>query len=396
MTTGTGEQLVSDYLERLRSAATVLPVERRAELVEEIGEHLASARAAGELGDEAAARTLLDRLGAPEEIVAAARDDVPAGHTGGSGPPPWGPPRAGGWAAPPAPPPTLVPPSTTLETFAVLMLTVGSLIPVVGWLVGVALLWTSRRWRPWEKALGTLVVPGGPGILLPLSAFAGLTTQTCSVSATVGSGEGSVPELAIPAPPPGPVPMQPAPPPSLPQSSTEPPPFPPPELVPPSGGVMTVETCTGTVLPWPVLLATAVVAVVGPVLVAVFLLRRARARAAQEPPVQRAARSGGGSPWGGLEIVAVVLLAIGPFLAPVVASAVAVVLVWCSPQWSSGEKAVGTALALVPAALLAAGFLLSFLGLAALALGVVGLFLLSALGSVAAAIYLAVVLSRRG
>ena len=52
------------------------------------------------------------------------------------------------------------------------MLTVGSLIPVLGWAVGVVLLWSSGRWRPSEKLLGTLIVPGGPGMALLLGAAA--------------------------------------------------------------------------------------------------------------------------------------------------------------------------------------------------------------------------------
>jgi hypothetical protein len=59
-----------------------------------------------------------------------------------------------------------------LEIVAVLMLTVGSLIPVLGWAVGVILLWSSGRWRPSEKLLGTLIIPGGPGMALLLGAAA--------------------------------------------------------------------------------------------------------------------------------------------------------------------------------------------------------------------------------
>ena len=388
MSTGTGDRLASDYLARLDAAARALPADRRAELLEGISEHLASARDAGELGDEAAARTLLDRLGEPEEIVAAARDEGPgAAAEAGDGPPPWGPPswHGGSWGA--APPPThapatvTTPPSTALETAAVLMLTVGSLLPVLGWLVGVALLWASRRWRTWEKVLGTLVVPFGPGILLPLSALTGFSTQTCSATASIGGGgEAFPPELSVPgagaatppelvppdgsaqgpdaAPPPGVLPAEPpGPPPG------GPPPLP--ELVPPpevAGSAQTFETfCTQPRLSGGVAIALALLAVVASIAVAVFLLRRARARAATEPPVVRPVGTGG-SPWGGLEIAAVVLLAVGPFVAPVVGTAVGLVLAWCSPRWSTGEKAVATILALVPAALLAVAFAASFVG----------------------------------
>jgi hypothetical protein len=102
----------------------------------------------------------------------------------------------------------------------------------------------------------------------------------------------------------------------------------------------------------------------------------------------------GGSSWGGLEIAAVVLLALGNFVAPAVGPAVGLVLMCCSPRWSAGEKVVATVLALVPAVLLGLTFAASFLGLA-IGLGVVALFFFAGLSSVAAAIYLAVVLSRR-
>lgn len=48
------------------------------------------------------------------------------------------------------------------ELTAVSLITVGSvLLPLLGWVAGVVLLWSSRVWSPAEKLLGTLVVPGG-------------------------------------------------------------------------------------------------------------------------------------------------------------------------------------------------------------------------------------------
>ncbi|MEN3358880.1 MAG: hypothetical protein V7637_2862 [Mycobacteriales bacterium] len=213
MTTGAVDPLVTDYLARLAAAAAELPPDRRAELLAEIGEHIDAARVAGAAGDEAAVRTLLDRLGEPAEIVAAATEDGPAGPAGSA-------------AAPPHRP------GPRLELAAVLMLTIGSLIPVLGWLVGVLLLWSSRRWRRGEKLLGTLVVPGGPGLLLLL---AGLPTQSC------GGGSGS---------PGG-----------------------------PDGSIVTTpETCTGFSLPPAIGVALAVFIFVAPLIVAAVLWSRARDR----------------------------------------------------------------------------------------------------------------------
>lgn len=47
------------------------------------------------------------------------------------------------------------------DVTTVLLLTFGGLLFVVGWLAGAYLLLASRRWRPWEKALGLLVWPLG-------------------------------------------------------------------------------------------------------------------------------------------------------------------------------------------------------------------------------------------
>ncbi len=47
------------------------------------------------------------------------------------------------------------------EWSAVALLLFGGLIGFLGWLVGLALLWTSRVWTLRDKLIGTLVVPGG-------------------------------------------------------------------------------------------------------------------------------------------------------------------------------------------------------------------------------------------
>jgi hypothetical protein len=93
-------------------------------------------------------RNILDGLGDPAEIGADARDrsDVPA------------------------PPATVPTKAGALEIGALVMLLAGGLIfPVVGWLIGVALLWASNAWNVRDKLIGTLVWPGGIG--LPLAGF---------------------------------------------------------------------------------------------------------------------------------------------------------------------------------------------------------------------------------
>ena len=297
MTTPTVDSLVEDYLARLRSAAQRLAPDRREELVEGITEHLQAARAAGAAADEAAVRTLLDRLGEPEEIVDAARED--GAPTAGYGPA-YGP-ASGSWSASEA---GAVPaaPGTGLEVAALVLLTFGSFVPLVGWLVGVVLLWTSTRWRTWEKVLATLVVPGGPGTVLFLGGLAG--GQTCSASSSVSS-DGII--------------------------------------------VQSAETCSGG-LPPGIGIPLFIAALVAPFLVAAWLFSRARARAALEPPIWRAAPVPGR--WGGLEIAAVALLSVGTFTLPVVGPIVGLALLWNSQRWTSREKTIATVLACLPLLLL--------------------------------------------
>jgi uncharacterized membrane protein len=70
------DQLVADYLRRLTSAASELPADRRAELIEEITAHIAEARAAGPAGPDGVPG-ILKRLGDPARIAEAAAEQVP-------------------------------------------------------------------------------------------------------------------------------------------------------------------------------------------------------------------------------------------------------------------------------------------------------------------------------
>lgn len=212
----TAERLVDDYLRRLRAAAADLPAERREELVEEIAEHVAAGRANGSGDDERRVREVLERLGAPETVAAAAREGAPLAAR----------PRLGA------------------ELVAVLLLTVGSvLLPVLGWLVGVTLLWASSRWTSREKLLGTLVLPGG---LLPAAALLTVPTSSCSGVSSTG----------------------------------------------PDGRTVVSSGCDSWLPPVPLGLGALLVMVVAPLVVAAVLWRRAGERAAGQDPVPygRAAR----------------------------------------------------------------------------------------------------------
>lgn len=177
------EQLVEVYLDRLDWAAAGLPPDRRDDLLDGIREHIAAARAADGVADEAAVRTLLDRLGTPEEIVAAAHDDdspprgaaprdpVPpevAPFPAPPGPGPSGPPGAaatlpGGWG----PVPTASP-WGPLEVAAVVLLGLGGcVLPVVGTLVGLPLAFLSSRWSRRDKGVAA-VLALGPAVVAVL------------------------------------------------------------------------------------------------------------------------------------------------------------------------------------------------------------------------------------
>jgi hypothetical protein len=119
------------YLRRLDEELRDLPAGRRRELVDEIREHIAEASPA----DEAELRTVLDRLGDPADIAAEAR-------AAGSAPPE----KRMGFH----------------EVAAVILLVIGGLLfPLIGWIIGVALLWGSSAWSRRDKLIGTFLFPGG-------------------------------------------------------------------------------------------------------------------------------------------------------------------------------------------------------------------------------------------
>ncbi|MDT8912557.1 HAAS signaling domain-containing protein [Amycolatopsis sp. PS_44_ISF1] len=143
------EALSTEYLDRLRRAAAGLPAGRRAELIDDITAHLSEL--IGPDADEARARQVLDELGTPEEIAAAAAAEGGTAHPGG------------GELA------------YDVATGLVLLLG-GFVVPVLGWVAGVVMLWNGPRWSTREKWAGTLIWPAAivVGVVLLLVAHAGL------------------------------------------------------------------------------------------------------------------------------------------------------------------------------------------------------------------------------
>jgi hypothetical protein len=159
------DSIFGNYLSELTAHALRLSPEVRDELLSGISEYLHAAREGGEASNPAAAMNLLARVGDPTTLVDAAIE-------------------ASGQSARRE--------STVADRFAderhtstgrkvLLLLTIGSFLPVVGWLYGVSIVWRSALWSRASKIVATVVVPGGPLAAIALAFWLGnLTQQTCS------------------------------------------------------------------------------------------------------------------------------------------------------------------------------------------------------------------------
>lgn len=134
---------VRSYMRALGRVARALPADERRELLGSIEEHIAHEVPPGASRSEV--RSALERIGDPRTLVVEALGPDRARRGRGRG-----------------------------EWAAIVLLPLGGLVvPVLGWLAGVILLWGSDAWTAREKLLGTLVVPGGlllPVVLLPVLA----------------------------------------------------------------------------------------------------------------------------------------------------------------------------------------------------------------------------------
>jgi uncharacterized membrane protein len=147
------DDLVAGYLGRLVQAARQLPPDRRAELIDEIADHIEQARAVSEASGPGL-RDLLRRLGEPEAIAAAASES--AGDSAGTFAQP-----ASAITGPPA---VRGPRRQRRLDVAAVMLTLGSVLlaPVsfvlalLGWAVGLVMLLLSPRWPRRAKVLGAV------------------------------------------------------------------------------------------------------------------------------------------------------------------------------------------------------------------------------------------------
>jgi HAAS domain-containing protein len=128
------DRLVTDYLAKLESELAGIPRAGRREMLDEVRAHIADAAAGLSPEDEVGMHNILERLGDPSEIAAEARE------------------RFGVRSVQ----------TTWREIGALILLPFGGVVfPVVGWLIGVALLWVSDAWSSRDKLIGTLLIPGG-------------------------------------------------------------------------------------------------------------------------------------------------------------------------------------------------------------------------------------------
>lgn len=161
------------YLKELDQALTDLPRDRRQEIVDEIRGHIEEATPSG--AADAHVRNVLEDLGDPQTIATEARERLGiTAKSGGAG-----------------------------EAAAIVLLLIGGFIiplpmqpfilPGIGWLVGVVLLWISPVWERREKVIGTLIVPGG----LALPYFLRFVSIGGEVCKAVESRPGRRPRLDV-------------------------------------------------------------------------------------------------------------------------------------------------------------------------------------------------------
>lgn len=162
------DALVRDYLRRLARALRDVPEEARRELLADIRAHIEEARAAAPEEDEAALRTILERLGPPDVLARElrARLDLPEP---GRGP-------------------------GLLEGAAVVLM-------ALFWPAGVVLAWLSPRWLARDKVVATLL----PVLSLALALVLTIGVATVSGVGGVHSGPAVEVSSATPGGPPVPV-----------------------------------------------------------------------------------------------------------------------------------------------------------------------------------------------
>ncbi|MCP2031788.1 putative membrane protein [Okibacterium sp. HSC-33S16] len=146
-------QVVRSYLAQLDTSLAGVPRDVARDIRSGIAEELMGL-------DAVTASARIEELGDPAFIAAEAR-------------------AAGGAQAAPAIVDTARPSLTSSRGFvitAALLIAIGGfIVPLVGWVVGIVLMWMSEAWRRWEKWVATLAVPSILGVSFLLSLIFGFT-----------------------------------------------------------------------------------------------------------------------------------------------------------------------------------------------------------------------------
>lgn len=144
--------LIERYLREVDEALGDLPPAQRREILDDLRAHIHDALAAVPDPDEATLRSILDRLGAPDELAREARE------------------RTGRVDSPPEPETARQP--GIFETIAVVA-------TAIVWPIGLVLVWLSASWRTRDKLIATA---------LPLFGFAFAMLMLIPVSFAVVTG----------------------------------------------------------------------------------------------------------------------------------------------------------------------------------------------------------------
>jgi hypothetical protein len=158
-TAGQADKLVRRYLAQLDAALQGVDASRREEILAEVREHIEQGRDGLGTDDAADVRTLLDRVGDPAAIA------VEAG----------------------APSPD----SRRWDAWAPWLIIFGPVASGLGWIAGIAILWTSPTWSQRDKLIATVVSPAGLvalffGLVAALSVAAGCPEHASAGCTTRG------------------------------------------------------------------------------------------------------------------------------------------------------------------------------------------------------------------
>ena len=156
---GEADKLVQRYLAQLDAALQGVDASRREEILAEVHEHIEQGRDGLDTDDAASVRTLLSRVGDPAAIAAEAGAPSPD--------------------------------SRRWDAWAPWLIIFGPVAGGLGWIAGIAILWTSPTWSQRDKLIATVVSPAGLvalffGLVAALSVAAGCPEHAAAGCTTRG------------------------------------------------------------------------------------------------------------------------------------------------------------------------------------------------------------------